>query len=73
MFSILALTGMVIAILSPAQPTIVATFDQPQLTVVKVLQPAEPTVVADLEYPVLEGIPLEPAQPTIVKTWTITK
>ncbi len=70
---ILLLTGLVIAMLSPASPTIVATFEPEQPTVVAILQPAELTEVATFKQPVLEGIPLESVQPTIVKTWNLEK
>jgi len=70
---ILFLTGLVVAILQLSQPTVVTTFEPAQPTVVAELQQATPTVVADFEQPVLEGVPLEATQPTVVETWTVEK
>ena len=57
---ILTITYLVVALLHPAHPTVVATF-----------KPAQPTVVATWQQKPVQGVELQPAHLTIVKTWGV--
>ena len=63
---------LVVAILQPATPTIVTTFNPERPTIIATFQQPDLTNQSiPLKQPIIQGIPLKPAQPTVVKTWKI--